>query len=85
MKKKLNEGKWLVNRMVREVKSKDNWDAIVPDIVNRSKRDPIIGIVYLVGENFNKALLKQMAEDARSKIKPIHCEILVTPFWRKKK
>ena len=81
MKKKLAEGKWNVHRMVREVEDKAGWDSVKAHLVERAKVEPIIGMVYLVSDKLNKAVLSAIIDDARNTVKPVHLEVIVAPVY----
>ena len=81
MKKKLAEGKWNIHRMVREVQDKADWDSVKGSLVERARVEPIIGIIYLVSDSLNKAVLSSIIDDARQTVKPVHLEVIVAPVY----
>ena len=81
MKKKLAEGKWNVHRMVREVEDKAGWDSVKGHLVERARVEPIIGMIYLVSDKLNKAVLNAIIDDARATVKPVHLEVIVAPVY----
>ena len=67
--------------MVREVVDEDGWKNIKNDLVERAKREPIIGVVYMVSDKLNKAVLTAIVEECRRLVKPLHLEIICAPVY----
>ena len=81
MKKELGKGRWNIHRMVREVVDQNGWNGVKNDLVERAKKEPIIGVVYMVNDQLNKAVLEGMIDDCRNSIKPLHLEIICAPVY----